>query len=72
MKHVIILKCLAGVIRPPATEAQLDAAEQRLGCELPASVRVLYLLHNGQNLACDAAFPDLTPDESMFHGLPGG
>ena len=63
---------LCYVNRRPATEADLDDAEQKLGCKLPAALRVLYLLHNGQNLLCDAAFPELTPHESMFHGLPGG
>lgn len=60
------------MFRPPATEAQLDQAEEQLQCKIPAAMRVLYLYHNGQNLLCDGAFPEMTPHESMFHGLPGG
>ncbi|MGW8431088.1 SMI1/KNR4 family protein [Curtobacterium citreum] len=37
------------LLRPPATEADLTAAETHLGRQLPADVRALYLLHNGQH-----------------------
>ena len=58
--------------RQPATEAQLEVAEKELGQKLPATVRLNYLLHDGQNLDCDQSFPKLLPSQSMFHGVPGG
>ncbi|PRY13553.1 SMI1/KNR4 family protein [Kineococcus rhizosphaerae] len=36
------------LLRPPATVDQLDAAQEHLGRPLPADVRALYLLHDGQ------------------------
>jgi cell wall assembly regulator SMI1 len=36
------------LLYPPATQAQLDAAEEHLGQRLPADVRALYRLHDGQ------------------------
>ncbi|DBA73013.1 hypothetical protein WJX79_006040 [Trebouxia sp. C0005] len=56
----------------PATERQLDDAERLLKVKLPPSLRVIYRLHNGQDLSCDERFPDLMPYDSMFHGLLGG
>lgn len=58
--------------RQPVTEDQLDAAEEHLGYRLPATVRLSYLLHDGQKLECDQSFPQLQPSMSMFHGVPGG
>ena len=58
--------------RAPATEAQLDEAERLLKVKLPDSLRVIYRIHNGQELSCDASFPETMPDNSMFHGLLGG
>jgi cell wall assembly regulator SMI1 len=39
---------VAGQLRPPAGEADLDALEARLGQRMPEDVRALYLLHAGQ------------------------
>ncbi len=36
------------LLNPPATDAQLDAAERHLGRRLPPDVRALYGLHDGQ------------------------
>ncbi len=58
--------------RLPATESQLNDAEKALGFTLPASLRVIYRLHNGQDLKCDERFPDLRPYDNMFHGVLGG
>lgn len=35
-------------LRPPATEAALDAAEEALGLPLPPDLRASYLVHDGQ------------------------
>ena len=58
--------------RDPATERQLDDAERLLQVKLPPCLRVIYRLHNGQDLSCDDRFPDLSLYDSMFHGLLGG
>ena len=51
----------------------LPAIHRRLlEVKLPPSLRVIYRLHNGQDLSCDDRFPDLMPYDSMFHGLLGG
>lgn len=39
---------IAKVLRPPASSAELDAAERELGARLPDDVREAYLWHNGQ------------------------
>lgn len=36
------------VLNPPATDAQLDAFERRVGIELPSSYRQLYRWHDGE------------------------
>lgn len=60
----------------PATESQLDDAERTLGFKLPNSLRVIYRLHNGQNLKCDEEkIPSDALDHaanSLFLGLLGG
>ena len=62
--------------RLPATESQLDDAERTLGFKLPNSLRVIYRLHNGQNLKCDEEkIPSDALDHaanSLFLGLLGG
>lgn len=47
--------------RDPATEVELDYAEEALGFKIPDSLRVIYRLHNGQR-----SFT------SPGHGLFGG
>ncbi|AKJ29062.1 SMI1/KNR4 family protein [Caldimonas brevitalea] len=49
-------KELWAVMNPPATMAQIEAAERRIGHELPADVRAAYLRHNG------------TADSTRLHG----
>jgi cell wall assembly regulator SMI1 len=44
-------------LAPPATDAQLHAADSAMGVELPAEVRACYRIHNGQR-------PVLTPRPS--------
>jgi cell wall assembly regulator SMI1 len=39
---------VAGQLRPPTSEEELTALSQRLGSPLPAQMRALYLLHDGQ------------------------
>lgn len=58
--------------RESATEVELNDAERALGFKIPDSLRVIYRLHNGQELSCDDRFPNLMPSSSMFHGLFGG
>jgi cell wall assembly regulator SMI1 len=55
------------MLRPPATEADLTVAEAHLGQQLPADVRALYLLHDGQHqyTAADPRFA-----AGIFTGLP--
>ncbi|MET3637094.1 SMI1/KNR4 family protein [Curtobacterium oceanosedimentum] len=55
------------MLRPPAAEADLAAAEAHLGRRLPVDVRALYLLHDGQH--------QYTPQDprfacGIFAGLP--
>lgn len=49
--------CCPGSKPPPcsrgASEAELDAAERQLGFALPPALRVLYRVHNGQELEFD-------------------
>ena len=47
--------------RDPATEFELDYAEDALGFKLPDSLRVIYRLHNGQSSFAAAG-----------HGMFGG
>ncbi|UFU15655.1 SMI1/KNR4 family protein [Curtobacterium sp. C1] len=55
------------MLHPPATEAALTHAETHLGRELPADVRALYLLHDGQHqyTAADPRFA-----AGLFAGAP--
>ena len=65
---------VAASLRPGATEADLDDAEHQLKVRLPAALRVLYRIHDGQDLEfdkqIDSARPSMGP--SVFHGLFGG
>ena len=74
-------------LRPGATEEELDAAEVELGLELPDALRVIYRIHNGQQLQYemvrdsdedsvensdgDNLLPQVS-SASKFHGLFGG
>jgi cell wall assembly regulator SMI1 len=49
---------IADGLQPPASRAALDAAERRLGRPLPAEVRSLYALHDGENGSTPPAFVD--------------
>lgn len=40
---------LAASLNPPATEIELRQAEEELGFSLPAELRELYLIHNGES-----------------------
>ena len=58
----------------------MDAAETKLGLKLPAAVRCLYRMHDGQDLAISdfelSGQPpsqlDLGAVHSLLHGLFGG
>ena len=60
------------LLRQPATEVELNNAEKALGHKIPDSLRVIYRLHNGQELYCDKDYPELLPKEDLFYGLFGG
>uniref|UniRef100_A0A7S0RC94 ApaG domain-containing protein n=1 Tax=Pyramimonas obovata TaxID=1411642 RepID=A0A7S0RC94_9CHLO len=53
-----------------ASEEQLDEAEQSLGVTFPRAMRMMYRVHDGQDLSFDRAANQI--DASMFHGLFGG
>ena len=62
---------------PGASEAQLDRAEQALqgGLRLPPALRVLYRVHDGQQLEFDRQVDTqhiTAMHPSIFHGLFGG
>ena len=61
-------------LKPGATEAELDDAERTLKVKFPAALRVLYRIHDGQDLEFDRQIdinrPTMGP--SVFHGLFGG
>ena len=61
-------------LRPGATEAELDEAERTLKVRFPAALRVLYRIHDGQDLEFDRRIDNLRPiiGPSVFHGLFGG
>lgn len=66
---------VASSLRPGVTEAQLAAAEESLGFELPPSVRASYRFCDGQQLHIDVALDAqaaAAPHASMLHGLFGG
>lgn len=65
---------VAGSLGPGASDAELDAAEQRLGYALPPALRVLYRVHNGQELEFDRLVDNqrTAAHESIFHGMFGG
>jgi SMI1 / KNR4 family (SUKH-1) len=70
------LRSIAHACRPGASEAQLDAAEAALGVALPAAVRAMYRVHDGQELPADGV-ADTTGEcqldsPSMLHGVFGG
>eukprot|EP00242_Pyramimonas_sp_CCMP2087_P006835 CAMPEP_0198216936 /NCGR_PEP_ID=MMETSP1445-20131203/60593_1 /TAXON_ID=36898 /ORGANISM="Pyramimonas sp., Strain CCMP2087" /LENGTH=448 /DNA_ID=CAMNT_0043893391 /DNA_START=226 /DNA_END=1572 /DNA_ORIENTATION=- len=52
-----------------ASEAQLDTVERALKVTLPRAMRMMYRVHDGQNLAIDRT---TRKDESIYHGLFGG
>lgn len=64
----------AVAFREGATEDALDRTEAELGCRLPPALRVLYRLHDGQDLRFDAMLDAqrATMHSSIFHGLFGG
>ena len=73
MNHSIHYICC----RPGASEAELDAAEEQASAALPPEVRVLYRLHDGQDLAFDRDMDarmhvPLNVQASTFLGLLGG
>ena len=47
-------KLVFDCMNPPATDADLDAAEQRIGRPLPEDVRALYKIANGQDENAEA------------------
>lgn len=65
---------IASSLRPGASEEELDAAEHQLGVTLPPALRVLYRIHDGQDLQFDRHIDNQRPSmgPSVFHGLFGG
>jgi F-box protein 3 len=61
-------------LRAGATEAELDDAERTLKVRFPAALRVLYRIHDGQDLEFDRQIDTSRPSmgPSAFHGLFGG
>ncbi|PSC76399.1 F-box SKIP16 isoform A [Micractinium conductrix] len=61
-------------LRPGASESQLEETEQQLGYALPPALRVLYRVHDGQELEFDRQVDRqrAAAHESMFHGMFGG
>jgi len=61
-------------LRPGATEAELDEAERTLKVRFPAALRVLYRIHDGQDLEFDRQIDTSRPSmgPSVFLGLFGG
>ena len=65
---------IANTLRPGASESELDAANTQLDMTIPKALRVLYRVHDGQELEFDrnqdAMRAEVHP--SMFWGLFGG
>lgn len=61
-------------LRPGATEADLDEVERTLHVTLPPALRVLYRIHDGQDLEFDQQIDHARPSmgPSVFHGVFGG
>jgi hypothetical protein len=60
--------------RPGASEDQLDEAERQLGTPLCPALRVLYRVHDGQELEFDRQVDKqrTSMHDSVFHGMFGG
>ena len=60
--------------RPGASEDQLDEAERQLGTALCPALRVLYRVHDGQELEFDRQVDKqrTSMHDSIFHGMFGG
>ena len=60
--------------RPGASEDQLDEAERQLGITLCPALRVLYRVHDGQELEFDRQVDKqrTSMHDSIFHGMFGG
>lgn len=59
---------LAAFLNPPATQEELRKAEEELGFSLPAELRELYLIHNGEREGGPGLFfglPFLSVEEMM-------
>ena len=53
-------------VEPPATEAEIQAAEATIGAQLPTSLRGIYSLFNGGWIWDLQLFPlDANPDEEL-------
>ncbi|KAK9811705.1 hypothetical protein WJX72_008721 [[Myrmecia] bisecta] len=66
---------VAESLRPGTSEDALEAAEERLGVALPAALRALYRVQDGQGLEYEGdafGLADMPFHPSMLHGLFGG
>lgn len=65
---------VATSLRPGATEEALDEVERQLGIRLCPAMRVLYRVHDGQELEFDRQVDKqrTAMHDSVFHGLFGG
>lgn len=52
---------IVGNLNPPATQAEVDAAEKAFGCTMPGEWRDLYQVHNGLNYEGNTG--------SLFYGM---
>src|SRR5262249_3000411 len=52
---------IIGNLNPPATDAEVAAAEAALGCQMPDQWRQLYQVHNGMNSEANLG--------SLFYGM---
>ena len=66
--------CIHSPCRPGASEDQLDEAEHQLGTTLCPALRVLYRVHDGQELEFDRQVDKqrTSMHDSIFHGMFGG
>ncbi|MEZ3114790.1 SMI1/KNR4 family protein [Halobaculum sp. MBLA0147] len=69
---------LTSQLRPPATEAEIAAAEERLDVRFPPSVRESYAIHDGETCSWDGvlgygllSLSDLVETTEVLRGIDG-
>lgn len=69
------LTAITATLNPPATDEQIIKVEETLGLELPAALKALYKVHDGQSTNVDRIVDSNQPfnlESSIFQGLFGG